>query len=112
MKQEEAKKQLILKLCNAQQSAEKTENELKGLRYEHEKALKMIQEFISRQQKSEDKQIKKDKKIVELQQELHRKSSDSSRSGYSSSGHSITSRRQIKTEMDDNQAQQVQQVGI
>lgn len=111
-RQDEAKRQLILKLCNAQKSAEKKENELKKLQGEHEKAMKMIQEFITRQHRSEDKQLKKEQKISELQYELKKKSTESTRSEKSGrTSHTSSSvRKVIKTEMIDDTEDQINQV--
>ncbi|KAK0179549.1 hypothetical protein PV327_005291 [Microctonus hyperodae] len=110
-RQDDAKRQLILKLCNAQKSAEKKENELKKLQSEHEKAMKMIQEFIARQHRSEDKQLKKEQKISELQYELKKKSTESTRSEKSGrSSHTSSSvRKIIKTEMIDDADDQINQ---
>ncbi|KAK0094120.1 hypothetical protein PV326_011778 [Microctonus aethiopoides] len=110
-RQDEAKRQLILKLCNAQKSAEKKENELKKLQSEHEKAMKMIQEFIARQHRSEDKQLKKEQKISELQYELKKKSTESTRSEKSGrTSHTSSSvRKVIKTEMIDDAEDQINQ---
>ncbi|XP_015592615.1 centrosomin isoform X3 [Cephus cinctus] len=99
-RQEEAKKQLILKLCNTQKSAESTEQRRKKLEAEHEKALKMIQGFMERQEHLEDMQVKKDRKIMELEVELNRlRSLDGSYSG----GSKVRSvRRNISNDMTEN----------
>ncbi|KAK2581531.1 hypothetical protein KPH14_005187 [Odynerus spinipes] len=71
-KQEEEKKQLILKLCNVQKQVELTEQKFKKMEGEHQKAVKMIQGFMERQQQMEDKNLRKERKIVELEAELNR----------------------------------------
>lgn len=97
-RQEAAKKQLILKLCNVQQSAEATDHKLKKLESDHEKALKMIQGFMERQQQLEDKHLKKDKKIVDLELEITRlRGSENSKFKNNSS-----LRRCLSNEMTDN----------
>ncbi|XP_034934404.1 centrosomin isoform X2 [Chelonus insularis] len=69
-KQNEEKKRLILKLCNVQQSAEHTENELNQLKPRHEQALKMIQRFCLQQKKLDEKLLRKEQKKAEMQQGL------------------------------------------
>ena len=97
-RQEAAKKQLILKLCNVQQSAELTDQKLKKLESDHEKALKMIQGFMERQQHLEDKQLKKDRRIIDLELEITRlRGSENSKCKNSSS-----LRRNLSNEMTDN----------
>ncbi|XP_051158817.1 centrosomin-like isoform X5 [Leptopilina boulardi] len=95
-RQDTAKKQLILKLCNVQQSAEITDLKLKKLEIEHEKALKMIQGFMERQQQLESKQIKKDRKIMDLELELTRLR------GPDKYGKPESFRRNLSNEMSDN----------
>ncbi|XP_033227702.1 centrosomin isoform X3 [Belonocnema kinseyi] len=97
-RQEAAKKQLILKLCNIQQSAEATDQKLKKLESDHEKALKMIQGFMERQQQLEDKHLKKDKRIADLELEIARlRGSEKSKFKNNSS-----LRRSLSNEMTDN----------
>ncbi|XP_011314286.1 centrosomin isoform X2 [Fopius arisanus] len=67
--QEETKKQLMLKLCNVQETAEATQRDLKKVKADHTKALLAIQEFMARQSRLEQKLTKKEKKIEELKQE-------------------------------------------
>ena len=99
--QESAKKQLVLKLCNLQQSAEATDQKMKKLEADHEKALKMIQGFIERQQQLENKQVKKDRKITDLELELSRlRESESLKCGKNIHGFSV--RRNLSHEMTDN----------
>ncbi|KAG7208405.1 hypothetical protein KM043_014637 [Ampulex compressa] len=52
-RQEEARKQLVLKLCNTQKHAEVTGERLKKLQVDHEKAIKTIQGFMERQRQME-----------------------------------------------------------
>ncbi|KAI4503280.1 hypothetical protein M0802_001502 [Mischocyttarus mexicanus] len=72
---EEEKKQLILKLCNVQKLAEVTDQKFKKMEGEHQKAVKMIQGFLERQEQLEDKIAKKERKIEELEAELNSRSS-------------------------------------
>ncbi|KAF7997965.1 hypothetical protein HCN44_009363 [Aphidius gifuensis] len=69
-KQEDLRKQLMIKLCNVEESSSTSEKELKKIKLDYEKALQSIQDLVERQSKSEDKQNRKDRKIVELQQEI------------------------------------------
>ncbi|XP_076239387.1 phosphodiesterase 4D interacting protein centrosomin isoform X2 [Calliopsis andreniformis] len=71
-RQEEARKQLVLKLCNMQKHAETTDYKLRKLEGEHEKAIKTIQGFMERQQQLENTNLRKEQKIMELEIELHR----------------------------------------
>ncbi|CAL7951388.1 unnamed protein product [Xylocopa violacea] len=71
-RQEEARKQLVLKLCNMQKHAETTDYKLKKLEGEHEKAIKTIQGFMERQQQLEIAKMRKEQKIMELEIELNR----------------------------------------
>lgn len=60
----------MIKLCNVEESSSTSEKELKKIKLDYEKALQSIQDLVERQSKSEDKQNRKDRKIVELQQEI------------------------------------------
>ncbi|XP_015190024.1 PREDICTED: myosin-11 isoform X2 [Polistes dominula] len=73
-RQEEEKKQLILKLCNVQKQVEVTDQKFKKMEGEHQKAVKMIQGFMERQQQLEDRIARKERKIEELEAELNRSS--------------------------------------
>ncbi|KAL2717406.1 interaptin isoform X6 [Vespula squamosa] len=73
-RQEEEKKQLILKLCNLQKHVEVTDQNFKKMEGEHQKAVKMIQGFMERQQQMEDKITRKERKIAELEAILNRSS--------------------------------------
>ncbi|KAF7408494.1 hypothetical protein HZH66_003031 [Vespula vulgaris] len=73
-RQEEEKKQLILKLCNLQKHVETTDQDFKKMEGEHQKAVKMIQGFMGRQQQMEDKIARKERKIAELEAILNRSS--------------------------------------
>ncbi|XP_043275851.1 centrosomin isoform X2 [Venturia canescens] len=70
--QEEAKKQLILKLCNVKKAAKVTEEKLKKLEIEHMKALQSIQGLMELQANNEDKVIRKDRQVKELEQKLQK----------------------------------------
>lgn len=72
---QEARKQLILKLCNSQKQTESTEQKLKKIEGEHEKAVRAIQGFIEREQQMRDIDLSKDKKILELEAELRKRKS-------------------------------------
>lgn len=74
-RQEEEKKQLILKLCNVQKHVEVTDQNFKKMEGEHQKAVKMIQGFMERQQQMEDKIARKERKIAELEVALNVRSS-------------------------------------
>ncbi|XP_011347719.1 centrosomin isoform X2 [Ooceraea biroi] len=67
---QESRKQLILKLCNAQKQTESTEQKLKKLENEHEKAVRAIQGFIQREQQMRDVDLCKDQRILKLEEEL------------------------------------------
>ncbi|XP_043499143.1 centrosomin isoform X3 [Polistes fuscatus] len=73
-RREEEKKQLILKLCNVQKQVEVTDQKFKKMEGEHQKAVKMIQGFMERQQQLEDRIARKERKIEELEAELNRSS--------------------------------------
>lgn len=105
-RQDTAKKQLILKLCNVQQSAEITDLKLKKLEFEHEKALKMIQGFMERQQQMESKQVKKERKIMDLELELTRLR------GPDRYGKTEPYRRNLSNEMDNPERDHSNQVNI
>lgn len=96
-RQEESKKQLVLKLCNVQKSNEKTEKEYQDLKKNYDKALGMIREFVNRQSRLEEKQKIKENEVKELQQEL-KKSSESSRK---KSVH-VTARRNLEFDHEDS----------
>ncbi|XP_066596045.1 centrosomin-like isoform X3 [Prorops nasuta] len=66
---EESVKQLTLRLCNVQKSSE---DKVKKLEADYEKALKMIQSFVARQQELETKCIMKERKIMDMQIQLSR----------------------------------------
>ncbi|XP_053980888.1 centrosomin isoform X1 [Hylaeus volcanicus] len=71
-RQEEARKQLVLKLCNMQKHVEVTDQKLIKLKNDHEKAIKTIQGFMQKQRKLESTQLRKEQKIMELEIELNR----------------------------------------
>ncbi|KAL0115738.1 hypothetical protein PUN28_010934 [Cardiocondyla obscurior] len=70
---EDIRKQLILKLCNAQKEAENSNQKLKKIELEHQKAIKAIQGFIEREQEMEKTNFYKERQIVELETELRKK---------------------------------------
>lgn len=71
----DARKQLILKLCNAQKQTESTEQKLRKMEGEHEKAVRVIQGFLEREQQMRDVECYKDQKILELEAELRKQRS-------------------------------------
>ncbi|XP_063983837.1 centrosomin-like isoform X3 [Diachasmimorpha longicaudata] len=97
--QEETKKQLMLKLCNVQETAEATQRDLKKVQTDHNKALRMIQEFVGRTKHLEQKLSKKDKKIEELKLESTKLKESESRTKRNGQLSSI--RRNLTPEMDD-----------
>ncbi|CAK9816411.1 CDK5 regulatory subunit-associated protein 2 [Anthophora quadrimaculata] len=100
-RQEEARKQLVLKLCNIQKHAETTDHKLKKLEGEHEKAIKTIQGFMERQQQLENTKLRKEQKIMELEIELNRlRECESARAGRDV--HNQYVRRDFSTDMTDD----------
>lgn len=71
-RQEETRKQLILKLCNAQKQIENSEQKLKKLEGEYEKAIRAIQGFVEREQHLQDIYSRKEQRILELETELRK----------------------------------------
>lgn len=71
-RQEEDKKQLILKLCNTQKQTESHEQKLKKVEGEHEKAIKAIQGFMEYEQEIQNANSQKDQRILELETELRK----------------------------------------
>lgn len=69
---EETRKQLVLRLCNTQKHAENTEQRLKKMESEHEKAIRAIQGFMEREQQMRDTNTRKERRILELDMELHK----------------------------------------
>ncbi|XP_020277823.1 centrosomin isoform X3 [Pseudomyrmex gracilis] len=72
-RKEEDRKHLILKLCNTQKQVEDTEQKLKKLEGEHEKAVKTIQAFVEREHQMRDANSHKERKILELETELRKR---------------------------------------
>lgn len=70
---ENIRKQLILKLCNAQKQAENSGQKLKKIEGEHYKAIRVIQGFMEREQQMRDTDSHKEQQIVELETELHKR---------------------------------------
>lgn len=71
--QEETRKQMILKLCNAQKQVEISEQKLKKLEGEYAKAIRAIQGFVEREQQIQDIYSHKEQKILELETELRKR---------------------------------------
>lgn len=111
-RQEEAKKQLILKLCNAQKQMENSEQRLRKMEGEHEKAIKAIQGFIEREQQMEDTNSRKERKILELETEL-RKLQDCYNPKMRRNGHDLVSLKDLGVRnMDDTENDFHKQVNI
>lgn len=72
-RQEETRKQMILKLCNAQKQVEISEQNLKKLESEYEKAIRAIQGFVEREQQVQDIYSRKEQRILELETELRKR---------------------------------------
>jgi len=70
---EDSRKQLILKLCNAQKQAENAEQKLKKMEGEHQKAIKAIQGFMEREKQMRDTDSHKEQQIIELEAELRKR---------------------------------------
>ncbi|XP_076687400.1 phosphodiesterase 4D interacting protein centrosomin isoform X2 [Andrena cerasifolii] len=100
-RQEEARKQLVLKLCNVQKYAESTEYKMKKLEGEHEKAIKTIQGFMERQQQLENTKLRKEQKIMELEIELNRLREGENQKG-TRDGHDHFVRSDFRTDMTDD----------
>ncbi|KAG9428131.1 centrosomin isoform X1 [Apis mellifera carnica] len=100
-RQEETRKQLVLKLCNMQKHVETTDYKLKKLEGEHEKAIKTIQGFMERQQQLENTKLRKEQKIMELEIELNRLRECESLKA-SRDGHNQFVRRDFSTDMTDD----------
>lgn len=71
---ENVRKQLILKLCNAQKQAETSEQKLKKIEGEHYKAIRAIQGFMEREQQMRDTDSHKERQIVETELRKRRNS--------------------------------------
>ncbi|XP_058799122.1 centrosomin isoform X2 [Phymastichus coffea] len=99
-KQEEIKKQLTLKLYSAQQIAEDKEQKLKKLEVDHKKAIQMLQGFMKRHEQLEDKQTKKDRRIMELEVELSRLRNENTKASRNSIN--TSSRKNISNELIDS----------
>lgn len=69
---EETRKQLVLRLCNTQKHAENTEQRLKKMEGEHEKAIRAIQGFMEREQQMRETNTRKERRILELDMELRK----------------------------------------
>ncbi|XP_012286950.1 centrosomin isoform X2 [Orussus abietinus] len=69
-RQEQEKKQLMLKLCNARKASETTEQKLKDVEMNYTNALKAIKELVERQRESKEIHAEKDRKILDLEAEL------------------------------------------
>ncbi|XP_017766897.1 PREDICTED: centrosomin isoform X1 [Eufriesea mexicana] len=100
-RQEEGRKQLVLKLCNMQKHAETMDYKLKKLEGEHEKAIKTIQGFMERQQQLESTKLRKEQKIMELEIELNRLR-EYENMKVARDGHNQFVRRDFSTDMTDD----------
>lgn len=100
-RQEEGRKQLVLKLCNMQKHAETMDYKLKKLEGEHEKAIKTIQGFMERQQQLESTKLRKEQKIMELEIELNRLR-EYENMKIARDGHNQFVRRDFSTDMTDD----------
>lgn len=98
-KQEEVKKQLSLKLVNVQQSVEVSDKKIKHLEGEHRKAMIVIQGFMKRHEEFEEKQKRKDRKIMDLETELIRLRTENAKTARSSINSSV--RRNLSNELID-----------
>lgn len=70
---ENIRKQLILKLCNAQKQVENSEHKLKKIEGEHYKAIRAIQGFMEREQQMRDTDSHKERQLVELETKLRKR---------------------------------------
>ncbi|XP_024871889.1 centrosomin isoform X1 [Temnothorax curvispinosus] len=70
---EDTRKQLILKLCNAQKQAENSEQKLKKLEVEYKKAIRAIQGFMEREKHRRDTDSHQERQIMELDSELRKR---------------------------------------
>ncbi|KOC62941.1 Centrosomin [Habropoda laboriosa] len=100
-RQEEARKQLVLKLCNMQKHVETADYKLKKLEGEHEKAIKTIQGFMERQQQLENTKLRKEQKIMELEIEMNRLR-ESENVKVARDGYNQQVRRDFSTDMTDD----------
>lgn len=72
-RQEETRKQLILKLCNAEKQVKNSEQKLKKVEGEYEKAIKAIQGFVEREQQMQNIYSRKEQRTLELETELRKR---------------------------------------
>ncbi|XP_076160987.1 phosphodiesterase 4D interacting protein centrosomin isoform X2 [Ptiloglossa arizonensis] len=100
-RQEDTRKQLVLKLCNMQKHVETMDHKMRRLETEHEKALKTIQGFLEKQQQLESTTLRKEQKIMELEIELNRlRECENSKVGRDR--HNQYVRRDFSTDMTDD----------
>lgn len=92
-------KQLAIELYNVQVNVQSTEQKYRKLETDHRKALQMIQGFMKRHEQLEDKQSKKDRRIMELEVELSKLRSESAKVARSICGSSA--RRKLSSELID-----------
>jgi hypothetical protein len=98
-----------LKLCNVQQSADITDQKLKKLEIDHKKAIQMIQGFLKRHEQLEDKQAKKDRRIMDLEVEISRLRNENTNAARNNNRTSM--RRNLSSKlMDDSEHDQNTQV--
>ncbi|XP_029157354.1 centrosomin isoform X2 [Nylanderia fulva] len=72
-RQEETRKQLILKLCNAEKQMKTSEQKLKKIEVEYEKAIRAIQGFVEREKQMQDIYSRKEQRTLELETELRKR---------------------------------------
>ena len=83
-----------------QQSADATDQKLKKLEVDHRKAIQMIQGFVKRHEQLEDKQAKKDNRIMQLEVELSRLRTENAKAARSSIHSSV--RKNLSSELVDS----------
>lgn len=108
---EEARKQLILKLCNTQKQSENTEQRLKKIEGEHEKAIRAIQGFMEREHQMRDANTRKERRILELEMDL-RKLRDSDDTKVRRDEHDLVLLKDLGVRNVDNENSSYEQVNI
>lgn len=108
---EEARKQLILRLCNTQKQAENTEQRLKKIEGEHEKAIRAIQGFMKREQEVQEANTRKERRILELEVELC-KLRDSDGTKVRRDEHDLVLLKDLGVRSDGNENNSYEQVNI
>lgn len=108
---EEARKQLILRLCNTQKHAENTEQLMKKIEGDHKKAIKAIQGFMEREEQMRDTNARKERRILELEIEL-RKLLDSDDTKVRRNEHDLLLKDLDVRNVDSNENNSCKQVNI